>query len=66
MRKNRIPYGTPKKRANLYLSNMELLRQMVGEWNYSAFVDELIAREHRRREKKLTQSPNNSALTAQE
>jgi len=53
----------PAIRQNLYLTNMELLKKMAEGWNYSGFVDELIAREYRRR-KKTTQPANKSSLTA--
>ena len=56
--------GPPKVRKNVYLENAHLLAKMCGKLNHSWFLDELIAREHRRREKKSTQSHNNSSLTA--
>ena len=56
--------GPPKVRKNVYLENAHLLAKMCGKLNHSWFLDELIAREHRRREKKATQSHNKSSLTA--
>jgi len=56
-------YG-PRERVNVYLENMQLLKKMCGQMNYSWFIDELIAREHRRRERKTTQPANKSSLTA--
>ena len=53
----------PAVRQNLYLTNVEMLKKMAHGWNYSGFVDELIAREYRRREKS-TQSNDKSSLTA--
>lgn len=64
--KYRKPGDSRLSRKTLCLRNHEKLRKMCGELSYSWFIDELIEREYRRRERKVTQPANNSSLTAQE